>query len=167
MADLISSHWDAKVNPRLVWRIIVSDLMQRLQRRTFVQMAASFAVPPLLFADEKSKLRIVSVRLVNPVARHPLPAYTPSAAAWSTNGVEVASPMSIYPDYKAMRSLFMPNPGKLPGFYVEIATDKGIKGFGQGGPAGGPLIEDHFAKLLVGKDPFDISATGTSSGARA
>jgi L-rhamnonate dehydratase len=127
-----------------------------MQRRSFLQLAASFAVPPLLFADEKSNLRIVSVRLVNPVAKHPLPAYTPSATAWSTNGVEVASPMSIYPDYKAMRSLFMPDPGKLPGFYVEITTDKGIKGFGQGGPAGGPLIEDHFAKLLVGKDPFDI-----------
>ncbi len=94
--------------------------------------------------------------LVNPTAKHPLPAYKPPADAWSTNGVEVASPMSIYPDYKAMRSLFMPNPGKLPGFYVEIATDKDIKGFGQGVPAGGPTIEDHFAKLLIGKDPFDI-----------
>ena len=54
-----------------------------------------------------------------------------------------------------MRSLFMPDPGKLPGFTGEIMTDKGIAGYGQGGPAAGMLVEQHFTKLLLGKDPFD------------
>jgi len=35
--------------------------------------------------------------------------------------------MSLYPEYKAQRSLFMPT-GKLGGFTVEISTDKGLKG---------------------------------------
>jgi len=107
-----------------------------MHRRSFLHLTAGFALPPLLFADEKSKLRITSVRLVNPTPQHPLPTYTPAANAWSTNGVEVASPMSIYPDYKARRSLFMPDAGKLPGFYVEIATDKGSERL-RGGRAGG------------------------------
>ena len=120
-------------------------------------MAASglAALPALAFQDEKSGLKITGVRLVEPKQRHPLPAFTPSKDAWSTGGVEVASPMSIYPEYKATRSLFMPDPGKLRGFTVEIMTDKGIAGYGQGGPAGGMLVEQHFTKLLLGKDPFD------------
>ncbi|NDJ14004.1 MAG: L-rhamnonate dehydratase, partial [Acidobacteriia bacterium] len=73
-----------------------------------------------------------------------------------TQGVEVASPMSVYPDYKSNRGLFMPDSGKMPTFFVEITTDKGIKGFGQGGIGGGPVVEQHLAKLLIGKDPFDI-----------
>ena len=101
-------------------------------------------------------MKITAVRLVQTRPKRPLPAYQPSANAWSTNGVEVASPMSIYPEYKAMRSLFMPDPGKVPGFTVEIATDKGLKGYGSGGPGGGAVVEEHFVKLLVGKDPFDI-----------
>jgi L-rhamnonate dehydratase len=64
--------------------------------------------------------------------------------------------MSIYPEYKAMRSLFLPDPGKVPGFTVEIATDKGLKGYGSGGPGGGPIVEQHLTKLLLGKDPFDV-----------
>ena len=127
-----------------------------MNRRSFLGLTAGISLAPLLFADEKSNLKITSVRLVNPQAKRQLPAYTPSANAWSTNGVEVASPMSIYPEYKAMRSLFMPDPGKIPGFFVEIGTDKGIKGYGQGGLGGGTLVEQHFTKLLMGKDPFDI-----------
>ncbi|HXJ39899.1 MAG TPA: enolase C-terminal domain-like protein, partial [Bryobacteraceae bacterium] len=125
-------------------------------RRSFLKTAFGLATAPLAFAQEKSGLKITSVRLVTPQAKRPIPAYTPSPAAWSTNGVEVASPMSVYPDYKATRSLFMPDPGKMPGFFVEITTDKGIRGFGQGGIGGGPIVEQHFTKLLLGKDPFDI-----------
>ncbi|MES1262245.1 MAG: enolase C-terminal domain-like protein [Acidobacteriota bacterium] len=127
-----------------------------MNRRTFFGLTAGVALAPLAFSDEKSKLKITSVRLARPQAKRPLPAFTPSATAWSTNGVEVASPMSVYPDYKATRSLFMPDPGKMPGFTVEIATDKGIRGYGDGGVGGGPLVEQHFSKLLLGKDPFDI-----------
>ena len=81
-------------------------------------------------------MKITGIKLVQTRPKHPLPAYKPSPDAWSTGGVEVANPMSIYPKYKSMRSLFMPDPGKLPGFTVEISTDKGIKGYGSGGAAG-------------------------------
>jgi len=133
-----------------------------MQRRSFLGLVPAalglpeISLPRPAFADEKSRLKITSVRLVNPRPRRPLPAYAPSGDAWSTNGVEVASPMSLYPEYKAMRSLFMPDSGKMPGFYVEIGTDKGVKGIGQGGIGGGVLVEEHFTKLLLGKDPFDI-----------
>jgi len=130
-----------------------------MNRRHFVSAAAAgavAAVPALPFAGEKSNLKITGVRLVHTKPKRPLPAYQPSATAWSTNGVEVASPMSVYPEYKATRSLFLPDAGKLPGFTVEIATDKGVQGYGSGGPGGGTVVEEHLTKLLIGKDPFDI-----------
>ncbi len=114
------------------------------------------AAPPLPFAGEKSKLKITGIRLVRTRPRKPLPAYTPSANSWSTQGVEVANPMSVYPEYKAMRSLFMPDPGKVPSFTVEITTDKGIKGYGNGGPGGGTVVIEHLTKLMMNRDPFDI-----------
>jgi L-rhamnonate dehydratase len=80
----------------------------------------------------------------------------PAPGSWSTMGVEVANPMSIYPKYKAQRELFFPDPGKLGGFRVEISTDKGVKGYGTGGPAGGHIVEGHLTKLLLGEDPFDV-----------
>ncbi len=114
------------------------------------------AAPPLPFAAEKSKLKITGIRLVRTKPIKPAPAYTPTAGSWSTQGVEVANPMSIYPEYKATRSLFNPDPGKVPGFTVEVSTDKGIKGYGVGGPGGGTIVMEHLSKLMMGRDPFDI-----------
>ena len=114
------------------------------------------AAPLQALASERSKLKITSVRLVRTRPRRPLPAYTPAPGSWSTGGVEVANPMSIYPEYKPMRSLFQADPGKLGGFWVEISTDKGVKGYGQGGPAGGHIVEGHLVKLLLNEDPFNI-----------
>jgi len=128
--------------------------MHRLHRREFLGLSTLAPLSLLAFQSEKSKLRITGVRLVNPRPRRPVPAYTPAAGSWSTEGVEVASPMSIYPEYKAMRSLFMSD--KLGGFTVEISTDKGVKGYGEGGMVGGAVVEGHLTKLLLGKDPFDI-----------
>jgi L-rhamnonate dehydratase len=128
-----------------------------MDRRSFLGgTPLALLAPVQAWAQEKSKLKITSVRLVQTRPRKPLPTYTPAAGSWSTGGVEVANPMSIYPEYKAMRSLFQPDPGKLPGFTVEIATDKGIKGYGQGGPAGGAIVEGHMVKLLLNEDPFNI-----------
>ncbi len=135
-----------------------------MNRRHFLGLAPlAFATPgratpaPLqVLAAAKSRLKITSVRLVQVRERRPLPAYTPSPDAWSTGRVEVANPMSIYPEYKPMRSLFMPDAGKLEGFWVEIATDKGVKGYGQGGIGGGQIVEGHLAKLLVNEDPFNV-----------
>jgi L-rhamnonate dehydratase len=125
-------------------------------RRSFLGLAALAPAAALAFQSEKSKLKISSVRLVNPRPRRPIPSYTPAPGSWSTTGVEVASPMSVYPEYKSDRSLFMPEPGSLEGFTVEIAAGNGVKGYGEGGMAGGVIVEKHLTKLLLGKDPFDI-----------
>ena len=132
-----------------------------MDRRSFLKLGGLAAismveVPPLSFGQEKSKLKITGVRLVNTRPKRPVPAFKPAAGAWSTNSVEVANPMSIYPEYKATRSLFLPDPGKVPTFTVEITTDKGVKGYGSGGPGGGFVVEQHFTKLLVGEDPFNV-----------
>lgn len=114
------------------------------------------ALPSLPFQLEKSKQKITSVRLVRTTPRRPPPKYQPAPGSWSTGGVEVASPMSIYPKYKPMRSLFMSEAPEMGAFTVEIETDKGLKGYGHGGPAGGQIVEKHLTKLLIGEDPFDV-----------
>ena len=121
-----------------------------------LQMSALAAASPLAFAQEQSKLKITGLRVVRVRPKKAPPAYTPSAGSWSTQGVEVASPMSVYPEYKAKRELYMADPGKIGSFVVEVTTDKGIKGYGNGGPGGGFVAEGHLAKLMMGRDPFDI-----------
>lgn len=130
-----------------------------MNRRSFLRTAPGAAVVPLTAQAPdfgSSKMKITGVRLVKPRTRVYVPTYKPTAGAWSTQGVEVANPMSIYPKYKATRSLFNPDPGKLEDFGVEISTDKGVKGYGYGGRAGGYIVEGHLVKLLMGEDPFDI-----------
>ena len=117
--------------------------------------AVTLPSPALLpFHSEKSDLKITSVRMVRPKPMRPVPQYEPAPGSWSTGGVEVANPMSIYPKYKARRSLFMAD--DLGPVAVEIATDKGIKGIGFGGPGCSFVIERHLTKLLVGEDPFNV-----------
>jgi L-rhamnonate dehydratase len=132
-----------------------------MNRRSFLNLlpaagAGALAPQALAFQAEASNLKITGVRLVKTTPRRPVPSYTPAPGSWSTGGVEVANPMSIYPKYKAKRELFMPDPGKLGGFTVEITTDRGVKGYGTGGTAGGEIVEQHLTKLLVGEDPFDV-----------
>ena len=110
--------------------------------------------PRLSFQDEASKLKITGVRMVRPRPKNPAPAYRPKPGSWSTGGSEVANPMSIYPKYKAQRSLFMA--GDLGPEAVEITTDKGVSGIGYGGPGAAFVIEKHLTKLLIGEDPFDV-----------
>ncbi len=130
-----------------------------MRRRSFLAtagLAGAASVPAPAFQNEKSKLKITSVRLVKTAPRNPAPQYTPAAGSWSTGGVEVANPMSVYPEYKAMRSLFMASDPAMGGFTVEIGTDKGLKGYGHGGPAGGIIVEKHLTKLLINEDPFNV-----------
>jgi L-rhamnonate dehydratase len=131
-----------------------------VNRREFLTVgvgaAGAVALPALAFQNEKSKLKITGVRLVKTTPRKPPPKYTPAPGSWSTGGVEVANPMSIYPEYKAERSLFMASAPEMGGFTVEISTDKGVKGYGRGGPAGGQIVEKHLTKLLIGEDPFNV-----------
>ncbi|WP_051670114.1 enolase C-terminal domain-like protein [Bryobacter aggregatus] len=119
-------------------------------------LGLGLTLPALAWAQEKSKLKITGIRLVNVKPRKPYPDFKPAPGAWSTQYVEVANPMSIYPEFKARRELFFADPGKVGGFTVEITTDKGITGYGSGGPGGGPIVTDHLTKLLIGRDPFDI-----------
>src|SRR4029077_738110 len=135
-----------------------------MRRRNFLALGSGAALGlihhssamPVPFQDEKSKLKITGVRLVHTRPKRPVPAYQPAAGSWSTGGVEVANPMSIYPQYKAERSLFMSGDPALGGFTVEVSTDKGVKGYGKGGPAGGIIVEKHLTKLLMNEDPFNI-----------
>ncbi len=130
-----------------------------MHRRTFLgggPAALSMAQAPAGLTEEKSRLKITGVRLVKTRPRRQAPAYKPAPGSWSTQRVEVANPMSIYPEYKAMRSLFFPDPGKVPGFTVEVTTDKGITGYGNGGPGGGIVVIEHLAKLLRNEDPFNV-----------
>jgi L-rhamnonate dehydratase len=127
------------------------------RRNFFILSAAATAAAqtPTPSIPSDSRLKITGVRLVTARPRRAAPKYQPAKGSWSTQNVEVANPMSIYPEYKATRSLFFPDPGKMPGFTVEITTDKGITGYGNGGPGGGMVVIDHLAKLLMNQDPFN------------
>jgi len=117
--------------------------------------ASELNLPALPFKDLKSMLRITEVKMVRTRRKKPWPEYEPSEGAWSVNKAEIANPMSIYPKYKANRSLFMVDDLLGPPT-VQIITDKGISGFGNGGPGAGFVIENHLTKLLIGEDPFDV-----------
>src|SRR5260370_41503567 len=98
-----------------------------MDRRTFIELglklsgASALGLPALAFQDEKSNLKITGVRIVQTRPKRPLPSYTPAPGSWSTGGLEVANPMSIYSEYKATRSFWNPDPGKLGAFTVEIS----------------------------------------------
>lgn len=131
--------------------------MADFSRRAFVRgAAASVALPLLPFQQERSGLRITGVRLVRTRPKRPLPPYKPAAGAWGTPGTIVAKPLSIYPEYRANPARFQPDPTQVSNFTVEIATNKGVTGYGQGGLGGGPIVTGHFARILVDEDPFDI-----------
>ncbi|MBI2687750.1 MAG: L-rhamnonate dehydratase [Acidobacteria bacterium] len=125
-----------------------------MKRRDFLSLAAAPALPALAWAQEKSRLKITDIKIVKTRPSKPYPPYTPAADAWSTQGVEVANPVSIYPEYKPRRELF--GATNVPSFTVEVTTDKGLKGYGNGGPGGGQIVTGHLAKLMMGRDPFDI-----------
>lgn len=133
-----------------------------MKRREFLGAAgaavalggATLALPALSWAEERSKLKITGLRLVRTKPKRAYPQYQPAKGSWLVQGSEVASPVSIYPEYRAMRSLFAPS--NVESFTVEVTTDKGITGLGQGGPGGGPIVTGHLAKLMIGRDPFDV-----------
>ncbi len=69
----------------------------------------------------------------------------------------ISNPMSVYPKYSRIRSLWM-GPGQDP-YAIEIETDEGIVGhcvnYG-GGEFACAVIEQHFKRFLIGQDPFNI-----------
>ena len=132
--------------------------MERRQLFKTLGLGAAAALLPdeLRSSPPETDLKITSVRVVKVRPKRPVPRYEPAPGSWSTGRVEVANPVSIYPEYKPMRSLFMPDPGGVSSFWVEIGTNKGLTGLGRGGPGGGPIIEGHLAKLLLGKNALNI-----------
>ncbi len=110
--------------------------------------------PPLRFADQKGDLKITDIRPVQLVPKRPLPVYEPTEGSWNTSEVEIANPLSIYPRFKPRRSLFYAE--NLGPSSVIVETDKGISGFGTGGPGAAFVVEKQLRKLLVGENPFDV-----------
>ena len=130
-----------------------------MHRRKLLQMLSGAAVTSRALRAApvvEDDLRITGVRLVNMRPKRPVAAFEPAPGAWSAGGVEVANPVSIYPKYKPRRSLFFADGPRARSFWVEIDTNKGVKGYGPGGPGGGVIVEDHLARLLMGENPLDI-----------
>lgn len=75
---------------------------------------------------------------------------------WAANSL-IACPMSIYPKYSDIRTLWM-GPGQDP-YAIEIETDEGVTGCAAnygGGPFACAVIDQHFRRFLIGQDPFDL-----------
>lgn len=127
-----------------------------LDRAVFAQAdSARFPQPPALpFRDQKSDLKITSIRAVTLEPKNPLPKYEPTLGYWNTTDVEIANPLSIYPRFKPRRSLFYAD--DLGPITVVVETNKGITGFGFGGPGAAFVVERHLPKLLIGEDPFQV-----------
>ena len=109
---------------------------------------------PLPFVNETSGLRITRLRAVNLAPTRPAPSYKPTTGSWNTSEVEIANPLSIYPRFKPRRSLFYAN--DLGPNTVMVETNKGITGYGYGGPGAAAVVRGHLPKLLVGEDPFQV-----------
>ena len=118
-------------------------------------IAARFPKPAALsFRDEKSELKITAIRAVRLEPLKPPPKYQPTPGFWNTTDVEIANPLSIYPKFKPRRSLFYAD--DLGPLEVMVETNKGITGYGYGGPGSAFVVEKHLPKLLVGEDPFNV-----------
>lgn len=80
---------------------------------------------------------------------------TSMSDSWLTNKI-VANPMSMYPEYFESRSSWY---GQLSAGVVEVEAEDGSVGYGFVGGgranAGRTLIDDQFARLVVGKNCFD------------
>src|SRR5207248_1428683 len=116
---------------------------------------AGFPEPaPLPFREEKSALKITAIRSVRLAPIRPLPKYRPTPGSWNTTEVEIANPLSNYPRFKPRRSLFYAD--DLGPDTVMVETDKGITGFGYGGPGTGFVVERPISKLLCREDPLPV-----------
>lgn len=72
---------------------------------------------------------------------------------------QIATPMSIYSEYKATRSSFGLN--ALKTLVVEVEADNGITGFGitTGGYPAAWLVMNHLDRFVIGKDASDVEIT--------
>ena len=113
-----------------------------MNRRDFLNVAplaagtlvASSAYAQAPFADEKSKLKITGVRLVQtrprgrcPPTRRRRVVVDQTRSKWPTRCRSI-------PNTRRRGRSFSRIPARCPRLTVEITTDKGIKGYGNGGP---------------------------------
>ncbi len=99
-------------------------------------------------------MKIKSIECVQVNLPRKEPKTQPRRPAW-TQDAEVANPMSKFPEFKRHRSLWLPN---WPGFWVKATAEDGTYGLAPcsfGRPTAA-VIEDHFAKLLVGQEALAI-----------
>ena len=103
----------------------------------------------------KSKLKITGVRLVRTRPRNPF--QPTSRRQFLVDGRRRSGQSHVdLPGVQGPTIAFSARSGKLGGGTVEIGTDKGIKGYGRGGPGAGYVIEQHLTKLLLNEDPFNV-----------
>ena len=134
-----------------------------MNRRDFLNVAplaagtlvATSAYAQAPFADEKSKLKITGVRLVQTGRESPRPRTRRRRARGRPSGSKSRIRCRSIPSTRPAIAVSA-DPGKVRGVTVEIRTDKGIKGYGKGGPGAGYVVEQHLTKLLINEDPFDI-----------
>ena len=131
-------------------------------RRTFLKTGAGAAAglvagapAALPFQNEKSKLKIAGVRLAHTRPKRPRAGVPAGPRVVVDRRRGSGQPMSI-PGVQGAALALPARSGKLGGFTVEISTDKGVKGYGSGGPAGGAVVMGHFTKLLIDEDPFNV-----------
>ena len=69
---------------------------------------------------------------------------------------QIATPMSVYPEYRATRSSFGLN--VLGTVVVEVEAEDGTVGVGTstGGPPAAWLVENHFSRFVEGKRPDEL-----------
>jgi L-rhamnonate dehydratase len=80
----------------------------------------------------------------------------PMAQSWLTDTV-IATPLSGFAAYKERRSSWF---GEMTAAVVRIETDEGVEGLGYvggGKAAAASIVDDQYAALLLGKNPFDTA----------
>jgi L-rhamnonate dehydratase len=96
------------------------------------------------------KIQNIEVLRMAPPLREPAVEALARRAAWAVSA-EVANPMSKFPRFKRIRSLWMP---KWEAVWVRVTAENGTWGLGStsfGRPVAA-IIADHFAPNLIGED---------------
>jgi hypothetical protein len=117
------------------WRAVMTRV--ELKRRNFLTGAGRVRLRRADLACSRlgaGKIEIEDhgIRLVKLTPKHPAPTYTPAPAPGRRKGWK-CRPAQHLSGISATRSLFAAK--NVPGFTVEITTDKGITGYGEGGAA--------------------------------
>ena len=123
-------------------------------RPRFIAGVSAYAQAP--FADEKSKLKITGVRLVQTRPRRPVPAYTPAPGSWSTGGWKSPTRCRSIPSTRPRVRCSSPIPARFPASRSRSAPTRASRATAAAGLARGYVVEQHLTKLLMNEDPFNV-----------